>query len=251
VNLRRVQGGIIEALLTELDGGRGTLLGWAVAWARVLPALFVVPAFGLGLLPASLRAAMALAFAVSVAPALHPSGVQLAAPWPAVLFAEALRGVPIALSAAVALWVASVAGGVADTAGRATRLGAIDGPAERATPLSTLFGLLAAVVFLSNGSAARLVARLSEAGPFTSTAVGRAAFDVATGIGLGASIGAPILVAALCMDVAIGVVARERSALSFDALYPPLRTALVLIATAALLDRMLEAVFLLSPAAAP
>jgi len=191
---------------------------------------------------------MALAFAVSIAPALQPSGVQLTAPWPAVLFAEALRGVPIALTAAIALWVASMAGGVVDGAGRATRLATIDGPVARSTPLSTLFGLLAAVAFLSNGSAARLVARLSNAGPGTSNAVGRAAFDIATGIGIGASIGAPVLVAALSLDVAMGVVARERSALSFESLYPPLRTAVVLIAIAALLDRMLEAVFLLSPA---
>jgi flagellar biosynthetic protein FliR len=241
----------LDALLRELDAGRGTLVGWAIAWARVLPALFVVPAFGLGLLPASLRVAMALAFAVGIAPALHPTDVELTAPWPAVLVAEALRGVPIALTAAVALWVASFAGGVVDRSGRATRLAVIDGPGAQLTPLSTLFGLLAAVVFLSNGSAARLVARLSEAGPFTSSALGRAAFDVATGIGLGASIGVPVLIAALALDVAVGIVARERSALSFEALYPPLRTAVVLIATAALLDRMLEAVFLLSPAATP
>ncbi len=241
-----VHGGILQALLVELDGGRGTLLGWSIAWARVLPALFVVPAFGLGLLPVSLRAAMALAFAVGIAPALQPSDVQLTAPWPAVLVAEALRGVPIALTAATALWVASVAGGVVDGAGRATRLSFVEGPEARLTPLSTLFGLLAAVVFLANGSAARLVGRLAEAGPFNSGAVGRAAFDVAIGIGLGASIGAPVLVAALAMDVAMGIVARERSPLSFDALYPLLRTAVVLVATAVMLDRMLEAVFLLS-----
>jgi hypothetical protein len=56
-----------------------------------------------------------------------------------------------------------------------------------------------------------------------------------------------VLVAALAFDVAAGVVARERSSLSLEALYPPLRTMVVLVATAALLDRMLEAVFLLSP----
>jgi len=239
--------GILDALVTELDGGRGTLLGWGVAWARVLPSLFIVPAFGLGLLPGSLRAAMALALAVGIAPALHPSAVVLAAPWPAVLAAEALRGVPIALSAAISLWVAAVAGGIVDNANRATRLSAVDGPAARgATPFSTLFALLAAIVFLGNGSAARLVSRLAEQGPFSAGALGRAAFDVAAGIGLGASIGAPVLLAALAFDVATGIVARERAALSLEDVYAPLRAAVVLVATAALLDRMLEGVFLLA-----
>ncbi len=240
--------GLLNAILAELDGGRGTLLGWAVAWARVLPALFMVPAFGLGILPGSLRAAMALALAVGIAPAMHPSRVELAAPWPAVLVAEALRGVPVALTASVALWAASVAGGVVDAGATATRRATLDGPVgRRLTPLSTLFGLLAAIVFLSNGSAARLVARLSDRGPFGASALARAAFDVAAGIDLGASIGAPVLVAALAFDVATAVVARERSALSLESIYAPLRAAVVLVATAVLLDRMLEAVFVLSP----
>jgi flagellar biosynthetic protein FliR len=239
----------LDALLAELDGGRATLLGWGVAWARVLPAMFIVPAFGLGILPPSLRAAMGLALAVAIAPALVPAAVATTVPWPALLGAELLRGVPIALSAAVALWVATVAGGVADAAGRA-RLAVFGGPlGPRLSPFSTLLGLGAAIVFLGNGSAARLVARLAAEGPFTGGALGHAALDLATGIGLGASVGAPVLVAALAVDVATGIVQRDRSALSLESLFAPLRTFVVLVATAALLDRMLEAVVLLSPGA--
>jgi len=243
-----VHKGILDALFTELSAEHESLLGWAVAWARVLPTLFIVPAFGLGLLPPSLRAAMALALVVGVAPALVPAPAALAAPWPALLAAEALRGVPIALSAAISLWVATVAGGVVDAAGRGTRPSAeagLFGP--RSTPLATLFGLGAAIVFLGNGSAARLVARLGREGVFTTGALERAALDLSAGIGLGASIGAPVLVAALAADVASGIVARERAALSLEHFFPPLRTLFVLVATAALLDRMLEAVVLLAP----
>jgi flagellar biosynthetic protein FliR len=245
-----VHTGILDALLAELDGQGGTLLGWGVAWARVLPTVLIVPAFGLGLLPVSLRVSMALALSIGIAPALTPSLTTLRAPWPALLGAELLRGVPVALSAAIVLWASAVAGGIVDSAGRATRLAATDGPfGPRLTPFSTLFGLGAAIVFLGNGSAARLVARLADAGPFTSGALGRAAADLAAGIGLGASVGAPVLVAALAVDVATGIVARERSALSVEELFAPLRTLVVLVATAALLDRMLAAVVLLSPGA--
>jgi flagellar biosynthetic protein FliR len=238
----------LDALVTELDGEHGALVGWGVAWARVLPTVFIVPAFGLGVLPASLRAAMALALAVGIAPALAPAALASTTAWPALLGAELLRGVPIALAAAVALYAAQVAGGVVDSAGRATRLALRDGPVgSRLTPFSSLFGLGAAIVFLANGSAARLVAALGTEPPFESAHLARVAAELATGIGLGASVGAPVLVAALAADVATGIVARERSFVSVEALFAPLRTLFVLVATAALLDRMLEAVVLLVP----
>jgi type III secretory pathway component EscT len=233
--------GILDAVLAELHGERQSLLGWGVAWARVMPTLFVVPAFGLGMLPPALRAAMALGLAVALAPALTPVAAFSPMPWPALLAAEALRGLPIALSAAIALWVAAIAGGIADTAGRASRF------PGGATPLATLFGLGAAIVFLENGSAARLVARLADERPFATASLSRAALDLAAGIGLGVGIGAPLLVAAVGIDVANGLVARERASLSVEDLFASLRTIVVLVATAALLDRMVEAAILLSP----
>jgi type III secretory pathway component EscT len=240
--------GILDAVLAELHGEPRSLLGWGVAWARVMPTLFVVPAFGLGVLPPPLRAAMALGLAVGIAPALSPVAVFSPLPWPALLAAEALRGLPIALSAAISLWVAVIAGGVADTAGRASRFVREGGPIDRrATPFATLLGLGAAIVFLENGSAARLVARLADEPPFATAALAHAALDLAAGIGLGASIGAPLLVAALGIDVANGIVARERASLSVEELFAALRTLVVLVATAALLDRMVEAAVLLSP----
>jgi flagellar biosynthetic protein FliR len=214
--------GILDAILAELHGEGQSLLGWGIAWARVAPTLLIVPAFGLGVVPPSLRAAMALGLAVAIAPALQPVLTSSPAPWPALLAAEALRGLPIALSAAVSLWVAAIAGGVADTAGKASRFAYADGPfGRRATPFATLLGLGAAIVFLENGSAARLVARLADERPFATAALTRAALDLAAGIGLGASIGAPLLVAALGVDVANGVVARERASLSVESLFAP------------------------------
>jgi type III secretory pathway component EscT len=219
-----------------------------VAWARLTPTLFIVPAFGLGLIPASLRAAMALSLAVAIAPALGPAAVVPGVPWPALVASEMLRGLPIALSAAISLWVAATAGGVLDVAGRATRFSSIEGPlGRRATPLATLFGLGAAIVFLEHGAAARLLSRLTHEAPFAVGSLAQVAADLAAGIGLGASIGAPLLVAALGLDVATGIVIRERSSLSLEGVFSSLRTIAVLVATAALLDRMLEAAVLLSP----
>jgi len=213
-----------------------------------LPTALLVPAFGFGVIPASLRWAMALALAVAIAPAVQPALVVETAPWPALLAAEALRGLPIALSAATALWVAAVAGGVADTAQRGAHLAVMDGPLGRgATPLATLLGLGAAIVFLDAGGAARLVGRLAHLDPFHVTAFSRVALDLAAGIGIGASVGAPVLVAAIGVDVATGIVARDRAVPSLESVFVPLRALVVLVVTAALLDRILEAAIVLAP----
>jgi flagellar biosynthetic protein FliR len=241
-------GQILDAIFAELHGEGQSLAAWGIAWARLLPTVMIVPAFGLGIVPASLRWAMALALAVAIAPGIQPASAGPMAPWPALLAAEALRGVSMAVAASIALWAATVAGGVADTASRGTRLVAIDGPSgRRATPVATLLGLAAAIVFLEGGSAARLVARASHLDPFHVSAFSRVALDLAAGIAIGSSIGAPVLVAALGVDMANGIVARDRGGPSFESLFAPLRTVVVLVVTAALLDRMLEAAIVLSP----
>lgn len=234
---------IIEALATEVHAAGGSLVLWGIAWARVLPTVLLVPAFGLGVVPPFLRVAIGFALAVSFAPALHATALATSAPWPVLLAGALGRGVPVAVAASVSLLAAMVAGGVADTAAGLSRARAASTPfGAGSSPLATLMALAAAVVFLDTGSAAAVVTRLSASGPDSAEPLARAAFDLAAGVGLGAAIGAPILVVAVVLDLATLVAARELPALRVPSTLAPLRTLVVLVATAALLDRMVEAV---------
>src|SRR6478735_4469732 len=85
---------ILQPMLSALNVD---LRGWALAWARVTPALTVLPAFGLNALPAQTRAALGLALAVSIAPSLQPR--EFVAPFGVALLLEAARGLPVAIAA--------------------------------------------------------------------------------------------------------------------------------------------------------
>lgn len=235
-----VPDGLTDALLAEARVSGVELARLGVAWARALPTALFVPAFGLGFLSIPVRAALALGLAVALAPAVPapPAGE----PWLLSLLAAFLRGVPLAIAASVSLWAAMVAGGVADTAAGSARFrpppGAL-GP--KLTPLSTLLGLLAAVAFFETGGAARVVERLAEgAGPALDAAVK----DLAAGVSLGAAIGAPFLVAVAAVDMAISVATQDRPSVLPEGVFAPLRALVVLVGSAALFERVAEAVVL-------
>src|SRR6187551_2725793 len=148
---------ILQPLLAGLGGD---LRGWALAWARVTPALTLLPALGLSALPAQTRAALGLALAVSIAPSLQPA--QLEAPFAVALLLEAARGLPVALAASGALWAAGMAGGLIDNIRGARETQALPVVDEETSPLGALLSLLVALVFLEGGGAARVAAALSE-----------------------------------------------------------------------------------------
>lgn len=235
--------GILDAFLAEVSARGQSASAWGVAWARVLPTVLLVPAFGLGLLPLGLRLAIGFVLAVSVAPLLHPTVASASVGWPALVLSEVARGLPVALTASISLWAATVAGGIADhvTGARRVRGGGKLGLADGA-PFSTLLFLAAAVSFLQLGGAERIAARLAApdltaAGPLT-----LAVRDLAAGIDLGVGIGAPLLVVAMILDMTILIAAREHSTVGAGTTLAPLRSLALLVATAAMLDRMADMV---------
>src|SRR5580700_3879875 len=86
------------------------LAALGLAWARVMPAVTLVPAFGLRALPAPARAVMGLAFAASIFPAMAPVAAGATQPWALLAVVEIVRGLPVALAAAIPLWAATMAG---------------------------------------------------------------------------------------------------------------------------------------------
>jgi flagellar biosynthesis protein FliR len=234
--------GLLDAILAEVSAGGQSLSAWGVAWARVLPTALFVPVFGLAILPIAQRLAIGFVLAVSIAPLLQVPVVQSPTPWLVVVLSEVARGVPVAAAASVSLWAAVVAGGVADHVTRASRAKVGRVALTDGSPFATLLSLAAAVSFLQLGGAERIAARLSAPDLVVTGPLARAVSDLAVGIQLGVGIGAPLLVVALVLDVATLIAARELRPLRSESALAPLRSLLLFVATAALLDRMAEAV---------
>jgi flagellar biosynthesis protein FliR len=180
-----------------------------------------------------------MGLALALAPSIPASALAGGEPWPLVLLAALMRGIPLAIVASVSLWAAMVAGGVADTAVGSARFRpapATLGP--RVTPLSTLLGLLASIAFFETGGASRVVERLSSGG---GPGLQGAVQDLAAGIALGVGVGAPFLVAVAVVDVAISVATQDRPAVFPESVFAPLRALVLLIGAAALFERVAEA----------
>src|SRR5271163_1825284 len=146
---------LLAALLEGFRRHEIEFAALGLAWARAMPTVVLVPAFGLKALPRPTQAFIALALALSVWPALVPAP-QSQAPWMVAALVEILRGVPIAIAAAVPLWAATMAGGIADAlrgSQDAPSFPLVDG---RTTPLAIPLSLLACAIFLHGGGPARV-----------------------------------------------------------------------------------------------
>jgi type III secretory pathway component EscT len=233
--------GILDAVLAEAAAEGLSLSGWGLAWARVLPTVLVVPVFGLGILPIALRFALGFVLAASIAPFVHLPVVSSRTPWLVLVLEEFFRGLPVAAAASVSLWAATVAGGLVDHVTRASRAKGGSFGITGGSPFATLLFLLASVSFLELGGAERVSVRLATAetgvGPLT-----RAVQDLAAGIELGVGIGAPMLLVALVLDLTSLVASRELWTNRAETTLAPLRSLVLFVATAALLDRMADAV---------
>src|SRR4051812_24255000 len=104
-----VDPGLLQAVADAFEAGGIDLAAWALAWARVAPVVTLVPALGLRSLPPAVRAAAALVLSAVIVPALHPLA-HGAAPFPLLVVTEVARGLPVALSAAIPLWAATMVG---------------------------------------------------------------------------------------------------------------------------------------------
>ncbi len=234
--------GVADALVAEVHASGQSLVAWGIAWARVLPLVVLLPAFGLGFLPGVWRVAIAFMVGLSLAPALRLPAIDVASPWPSLVAEQIARGIPLALAASISLWAASVAGGIADTSLSVPRVRLRTPRGPGGPPFETLMGLLAAILFLDGGGTTRALSRLADLPAGTTEPLRAAAFDLAAGIDVGASLAAPLLVVSLVMDMTSMVVARELPSIRSQSFLAPLRTLVVLVATAALLDRIVEGI---------
>jgi flagellar biosynthetic protein FliR len=233
---------LFGALQAELALAEGQLAGWALAWARFVPAITLVPAFGLRALPAAVRVVLGLALSAAVAPVVRPT--LHAGPWALQLLAELMSGLPVALSAAVALWTATMAGGVIDDLRASRQMSALPNVESGATVSGALFAMLAALAFLQGGGAARVAASLAHLDADFRHPLMSAAAQLAAGIQLAVAVATPIVICAIVVEVAGALMARAATPAAIERLLAPIRSVVLLAALALLLDRMVALVVL-------
>ncbi len=209
---------------------------WAFAWARVAPAIALVPAFGLRASPPPVRIALGLAMAVGISASVAP--VDPAGPFVTGVLVQAAKGLPVAITAATALWVATMAGNLVDDLRGSSGTSSLPVAESGATPIGALLGMLAALAFLEGGGPARLAAAL--AGPDLTFAgpLAVAVNHLAGGIGLAVAVAAPVVVAALVFETASAFVTGAATPAYFQPLFAPLRSLFILGVLALSFDRM-------------
>ena len=234
----------------ELFGLFGALTGsdpraLGLAWARALPIVTLVPAFGLGAVAVPIRLALAGALAVAAAPALRPIAAD-GTPFVVALLREGAASLPVALGAAAVLWAIVMAGGLADTlrgARETVELPLLDEPGS---PFAALFGLFAAVGFIEVGGVARLASALAEPALHATWAL--AAHRLAASIGIAVALAAPLVAASLLVELSSALVARAASPAYVSPLLAPLRSLALLAVAWVSFDRIAELVVLLESA---
>lgn len=209
-----------------------------LAWARVMPTVTLVPAFGLRALPAAGRGVLGLAIAAGIYPALAPiAAARPGSPWILLALEQVILGLPVALAAAIPLWAATMAGGLVDSL-RGAQDGAGSAVVEgRASSFGILLSLFASAVFLATGGPARAASALATydlpAHPLLS-----ASHDIVSGITLAVAIGGPVLAASLVLEIAFALVARAASPAQVHALFAPVRALGLLAVVAVVLERV-------------
>lgn len=183
---------------------------------------------------------MALAFAACVFPALAPLATASSAPWIVQALTELARGVPVAVAAAVPLWAATMAGGVADALRGAQDTPTVAVVEGKATPLGVPLSILASAIFLATGGPARVVRTLALH-PVGVHPLVAASEDLLGGITLAVALGGPLLAAAVVIEVAAALVARAAAPAQVHALLAPLRALGTLAVMALVLERVATA----------
>ncbi len=220
------------------------LQGLGLAWARFAPTLAIVPAFGLRALPTPARGVLGIALAAGIYPALEPIVVERAqTPWFLLAIEQIILGLPVALAAAIPLWAATMAGGMVDSlrgAQEGSGLAVVEG--NKASPIAILLSLLASIVFLSTGGPARIAAALARTTTLGDHPLLAASNALVAGIGLAVGIGAPLLAAAVVLEIAFALIARAASPSQVHALLAPLRALGLLAIIAIVIERVADVI---------
>jgi type III secretory pathway component EscT len=236
---------LVDALTRVVAAGGLDPRAWALGFARCMPAVTLVPAFGLAGVPPQTRVALGLALGFCVAPALAGSAAS-GGPLFVALAREAWAGLPVALLAALAVYVAAMAGGLIDDLRGARDSTSIPVLPEGAPSISVAFALLSAVAFLQGGGAARVAQALAapELGSRFSWQAVVAAF--AGSIDVAFAIAAPLAVASVLLELGSALVARAASPAFVAPLLAPLKSVVVLGVLALVFERVAELLTLLA-----
>lgn len=235
--LRVLAPGLIESVVRAVESTGLELRAWSLGWARVTPAIFLVPAFGLRALPNPARIALGLAIGAAIAPAVHPIR-EPGLPWAVSILIELARGLPVALSAAIVLWVATMAGSLVDDLRGAREHAAMPSVEPGATPSGVLVAMLVAIAFLESGGPARVASALIAPELGFGAPLARAARDLAHGIELAVAVGAPVVGTAIVVEVGSTLVARAANPAHVMPLLAPLRSLAILGVFALVLERI-------------
>lgn len=233
-------GSLLEEVARALSDQTGELEAWGLAWARVAPAIAIVPALGLRALPGPARAVLALCMAAVIAPALQPIA-DSDHPWAFRLLLEAAHGLPIAIAAAIPLWAATMVGGVVDSLRGANEQLSAPLVEGKPTALGVVFSLTAGLVFLGTGGPSRLALALAEPASSVADPLARAAHDLAAGTSIAIALAAPLIAASLVIEITGALIARAASPAQLHTLLAPIRSLALLAMTALLFERIASA----------
>lgn len=231
-------GSFIESTARAMREAGVDLSALGLAWARVMPSVILVPAFGLRALPTPARGVLALVLAMTIFPsATFSAPPDASVPWIVLLLFEALRGLPVAVAAAVPLWAATMAGTLVDQFRGSSDSQSSPVVEGKSSSFGVLFSLLAGFLFLASGGPSRVAMALVR-DPMPEAPLLAIASHLVHGITLAVSIGAPLVVAAMVLEVASALVARAASPAQVHALTGPLRAFGILAVVAAAMDRI-------------
>jgi type III secretory pathway component EscT len=223
---------------------------WALGFSRAIPAVTLVPAFGLSAVPPQTRLVLGLSLGLCVAPALA-SRVDGAGPFVVAMGREALLGLPVALMAALATYVATMAGGLIDDLRGGRESVTLPTLPEQLPPVAVLFGLLSSLAFLELGGAARVVSALASAqlGPRFSWPSVVHAF--AGSVELAFAIAAPLAVACVLLEAGSALIARAATPAFIGPVLAPLKSVALLGVLALVLERIAELLAIVARSALP
>ncbi len=230
---------LLRLLVAAFDERGIDLARVGLAWARATPAVTLVPAFGLRALPAAARIVLAVALAAVIFPALPPATTPVGSLWVQIV-GEVWRGAPIAVAAAVPLWAATMAGGVADALRGANDVVSAPTVEGSASPMGVTLSLLASCMFFATGGPAHIAAALTRPDP-TPLALVHVAEQLADGIAIAVALGAPLLAASVVVEVAGALVARAATPAQLHLVLAPLRALALLSVFALVFDAMSQA----------
>lgn len=230
----------LSALFSAIFGA--DLRAFLLAWARAVPLLLLVPAFGLSAVAVPIRMGFAAALSATILPALPPRTSEQ--PFFVAFGQELLVGLPVALGIAVLSWTAIMAGAIADDLRGARETAALPVFEEPAPPIGALLGLFVGIAFLETGGAARAALLLSRAGH--AGALGDVIVALAGSMQVALSIAAPFVAGSLLVEVAGGLIARAAQPAYVLPLLSPLRSLSLLAIVWVAFDRVAELLVLLA-----